>query len=244
MSAPSSATHEHMPMGNPGPLGLLGFIVTTAIDMYVVCGWVEEDFEAYIVAYGLMFGGWSQWVAGVLSIIKGDSYSGSLFGLYGGYWMAFGVQGIVAQDPTSTWHTAVMPKGVCGLKILIGVITFLYWTLAWRKSTILFLILPCVWMLLFLQAGYYGTGNEGALAMFGHRLRPTAIATVIATGIATVIATVVATVRPCSQARSGRRATLASWAACSPSTRERRTERHRSHRVWPPVVPLMTEDGL
>ena len=33
--------------------GLLSFIVTPMIDMYVTMGWLENGFEAYIVAYGV-----------------------------------------------------------------------------------------------------------------------------------------------------------------------------------------------
>ena len=166
------------------------------IDMYVTMGWVENGFEAYIVAYGVIrpqryeyghsntgqgmahtrtacaipsgfvYGGFTQWIAGILSVLRGDSYSGSLFTLYGGYWMAFGVVGMISADPTAEWAQeevkARMVHGIAGLKILFGVITFLYWTLSHRKTIILWLILPNVYMLLFLGAYSLLTGSEAA----------------------------------------------------------------------------------
>lgn len=99
-------------------------------------------------------------------MLRGDSYSGSLFTLYGGYWMAFGVVGMISADPTAEWAQeevkARMVHGIAGLKILFGVITFLYWTLSHRKTIILWLILPNVYMLLFLGAYSLLTGSEAA----------------------------------------------------------------------------------
>ena len=152
--------------GNPSPIGLFGFIVTTAIDMFVVMQWVEKEFELYIASYGLMFGGILQALAGILCLFKGDTYSAALFALYGGYWMSFGVHGIVLFTTFSPPEQ--INFALSALKALVGFITFLFWTLAHRKSLILWLILPCVYMLLFLQAAAYATNDNTTMKASGY----------------------------------------------------------------------------
>jgi uncharacterized protein len=76
-------------IGNPGPLGLLCFGMTTDMLMFVVTGWSEKPFEKYAIAYAAFYGGLGQFVAGILEIIKGNTFAGTAFASYGCFWMGW-----------------------------------------------------------------------------------------------------------------------------------------------------------
>lgn len=76
-------------LGNPAPLGLLCFGMTTLTLMYVEMGWAEIDFEMQIAALALALGGIGQVLVAIFEIIKGSSFSFAVFFCYGAFWIAW-----------------------------------------------------------------------------------------------------------------------------------------------------------
>jgi len=76
-------------LGNPGPFGLLCFGMTTNMLMFVITGWSEKQFETYAIAYAAFYGGFGQFVAGILEIIKGNTFAGTAFASYGCFWLGW-----------------------------------------------------------------------------------------------------------------------------------------------------------
>jgi len=75
---------EHHSVSNPGPLGLLGFGMTTVLLNLHNAGIVE--LSIVIVAMGLALGGAAQIVAGVSELRIGNTFGGTAFTAYGLFW--------------------------------------------------------------------------------------------------------------------------------------------------------------
>ena len=69
---------------NPGPLGLLGFGMTTVLLNLHNAGIIE--LSVVIVAMGFALGGAAQVVAGVLEFKLGNTFGGTAFTAYGFFW--------------------------------------------------------------------------------------------------------------------------------------------------------------
>ncbi|KAL6893224.1 GPR1/FUN34/yaaH family domain-containing protein [Trichoderma longibrachiatum] len=84
-------------IGNPGPLGLLGFALTTFCLGLYQCGAglpgsnplgnVGPDQAVFGVA--VFFGGMAQFVAGVMEFVLGNTFGCTLHCSYGAFWLAF-----------------------------------------------------------------------------------------------------------------------------------------------------------
>jgi hypothetical protein len=59
-----------MQLGNPAPMGLLAFGMTTAMLMFVEMGWAEVDFEVIVCGYAIFYGGVGQMLVGEFSFWK------------------------------------------------------------------------------------------------------------------------------------------------------------------------------
>ena len=80
-----------MAIGNPAPLGLLAFGMTTMLLMYVDMGWVEDEFQEMVIGYAFFYGGLCQLLVGIFELFRGSTFpfavSGrtELFGWDGGW---------------------------------------------------------------------------------------------------------------------------------------------------------------
>jgi succinate-acetate transporter protein len=73
-----------MAKANPGPLGLLGFGMTTVLLNLHNAGIIE--LSVAIVAMGFALGGLAQIIAGILEFRGGNTFGGTAFTAYGLFW--------------------------------------------------------------------------------------------------------------------------------------------------------------
>ena len=71
-------------VANPGPLGLLGFGMTTVLLNLHNAGFLP--LSIVIVAMGLALGGLAQIIAGVRELCQGNTFGGTAFTAYGLFW--------------------------------------------------------------------------------------------------------------------------------------------------------------
>ena len=71
-------------VANPGPLGLLGFGMTTVLLNLHNAGLMP--LSAVIVAMGLCLGGLAQIIAGIRELCQGNTFGGTAFTAYGLFW--------------------------------------------------------------------------------------------------------------------------------------------------------------
>ena len=72
--------------GNPGPIGLMGFGMTTLLLNIHNAGFTALD--GHILGMGLFVGGLAQVLAGMIELKKGKTFPGVAFTLYGFFWIS------------------------------------------------------------------------------------------------------------------------------------------------------------
>ena len=72
-------------LANPGPLGLMGFGMTTVLLNIHNAGFFP--ISAMILAMGLFYGGMAQIIAGILEFKKGNTFGMTAFISYGHFWL-------------------------------------------------------------------------------------------------------------------------------------------------------------
>lgn len=72
--------------GNPAPLGLLGFGLTTVVLNLHNAGFYELN--SMVLAMGLCYGGVAQIIAGVMEWKKGNTFATTAFVSYGFFWLS------------------------------------------------------------------------------------------------------------------------------------------------------------
>jgi len=135
--------------GNPAPLGLLGFGMTTVLLNLHNAGYYELN--AMILAMGLCYGGMAQIIAGIMEWKKGNTFATTAFVSYGFFWLSLVVlvllpkivPTVAATNDTAMaaylamWglFTAVMFLGTLwlnrALQVVFGTLTVLFFLLAY-----------------------------------------------------------------------------------------------------------------
>ncbi len=81
---------------NPGPLGLLGFGMTTILLNLANAGIV--DLSVVVVAMGIALGGFAQIVAGILEFKNNNNFGGTAFTAYGFFWLSLVIIWLLPKD--------------------------------------------------------------------------------------------------------------------------------------------------
>lgn len=112
-------------IANPGPLGLLGFGMTTILLNLVNVGLL--DFTIVIIAMGIAVGGLAQVVAGIFEFKKGNLFGATAFTAYGFFWLSFVIiktgLGSTASADLTTMGFYLLLWGIFTLFMTIGTIT-------------------------------------------------------------------------------------------------------------------------
>lgn len=77
---------KELKLANPGPLGLLGFGLTTVLLNLHNAGLIP--LSMVIIAMGIAMGGFAQIIAGVLEFKTGNTFGGTAFTSYGFFWLS------------------------------------------------------------------------------------------------------------------------------------------------------------
>ena len=158
-----SANSSEKKNANPGPLGLLGFGMTTVLLNLHNAGIIE--LSVVIVAMGLALGGAAQIVAGTSELRIGNTFGGTAFTAYGFFWWSLCIIWINPFKP------AINPadKVSMGFYLLLwGIFTLFMFvgTLSHNRITqIVFLSLAILFFLL--AAGDF-SGNHGITIFAGY----------------------------------------------------------------------------
>jgi hypothetical protein len=134
--------------GNPAPLGLLAFGLTTVLLNFHNAGFYEMN--SMILAMGLCYGGAAQIIAGIMEWKKGNTFATTAFVSYGFFWLSLVaiivlpkiIPGVIATNESSLatylvmWgiFTGVMFLGTIklsrALQFVFGSLTILFFLLA------------------------------------------------------------------------------------------------------------------
>jgi uncharacterized protein len=134
--------------GNPAPLGLMGFGMTTILLNLHNAGFIALD--TMILSMGIFYGGLAQIIAGVMEWKKGNTFACTAFISYGMFWLSLvglvtlpkaglglaGPSGLSVPFYLAAWgaFTAVLFIGTLrlnrALQVVFGSLTILFFMLA------------------------------------------------------------------------------------------------------------------
>jgi succinate-acetate transporter protein len=149
---------EEQKLANPGPLGLMGFGMTTILLNIHNTGMFPLG--SAILAVGIFYGGIAQIIAGIMEFKKGNTFGLTAFISYGSFWLTLVFILVVKSLP------GVSPAFMGWYLFLWGVFTFFMWFGTFGKNRILqfiFLSLTILYWLLAIR-DWFGATTIGTIA--------------------------------------------------------------------------------
>ncbi len=133
--------------GNPAPLGLLGFGMTTVLLNLHNAGFYELN--AMILAMGICYGGIAQIIAGVMEWRKGNTFATTAFVSYGLFWLSFVTMIVLTK---LGWGAASNDIAITAYLAMWGLFTLVMFIGALRLNRALQIVFATLAVLFFLLA--------------------------------------------------------------------------------------------
>ena len=157
--------------GNPAPLGLLGFGMTTVLLNLHNAGFYELN--SMILAMGICYGGAAQIIAGIMEWRKGNTFATTAFLSYGLFWLSLVTLIILAK---LGWGAPSNDTAMAAYLAMWGLFTAVMFVGTLRLNRALQIVFATLTILFFLlaigdftaaSAGFkHLTGYEGILCGF------------------------------------------------------------------------------
>jgi hypothetical protein len=132
-----------MKLANPAPLGLFGFATTTWLLSMVNAGWLPATTVPIVLAMAFAYGGTAQFAAGLMEMVKGNSFGFIAFCSYGAFWWSFALF-------AKFFSVGVPPAGVGWYLLAWGAFTFAMWLASFALNRAVFLVFLALWITFFL----------------------------------------------------------------------------------------------
>jgi len=138
--------------GNPAPLGLLAFGMTTLLLNFHNAGFYPMD--SMILAMGLFYGGLAQIIAGMMEWKKGNTFGVTAFTSYGFFWLS--LVGLIVLPEMAPGIKAAGPNPSMALLLIVwGVLTLALFLTTLKMSRALQIVFgSLVVLFLFLAIGH------------------------------------------------------------------------------------------
>src|SRR5213075_1306483 len=133
--------------GNPAPLGLLGFGMTTVLLNFHNAGFYELN--AMILAMGICYGGIAQVLAGMMEWRKGNTFATTAFISYGLFWLSLVALIVLTK---LDWGVATNDKAMSAYLLMWGLFTLIMFIGTLRLNRALQVVFGTLTILFFLLA--------------------------------------------------------------------------------------------
>ena len=139
---------------NSGPLCLIAFAAVTFMISLVNAKGVSSAVVPVIISTGLIIGGATQLVGGLIQLRTGNTLNGALFSTFGGFWVVLAAY--------LEWFSKAVPAAQVGhttglLLYTFAIVAAMFWLVSFRTTIASMLALTnLVVTLLLLAAGNYG----------------------------------------------------------------------------------------
>ncbi len=143
------------PVAPPSILGLFGLAGATMMLSTYILGWYgSPDSQLFLFPFVALFGGIAQFAAALWSFRARDGLAVAVHGLWGSFWIAFGILHLLYATGSLTSSTSGFSQEIGMWFVVAAMIT---WICAWAAGANSFVLLGT---LLFLAAG----STTGAIA--------------------------------------------------------------------------------
>jgi succinate-acetate transporter protein len=151
-----SVTQVKDTTGNPAPLGLLGFGMTTVLLNFHNAGFYELN--SMILAMGICYGGTAQIIAGIMEWKKGNTFATTAFISYGFFWLS--LVALILLPKIFPTVAATNETALCVYLAIWGVFTAVMFLGTLRLNRALQFVFASLTVLFFLLVAAKQTGNE------------------------------------------------------------------------------------
>ncbi len=175
-SAPSDGHHPETALaaaiGDPAPLGLACFGLTTVCLSVINAGWLSAAATPMVLAMALPVGGAVQIMAGMWAYRRGNTFVATTFSAYGAFWISFFLllQYFVPAIATTKGAPADAITGALGLYLFAWAIFTAYMLVAsfavGRAVAVVFTLLTATFLAL--AVGFWAGNNSGLHALGGY----------------------------------------------------------------------------
>lgn len=141
--------------GNPAPLGLMAFGMTTVLLNLHNAGFFS--LSTMILAMGIFYGGIAQIITGIMEWKKGNTFGTVAFTSYGLFWLT--LVGLLIM-PSLGWGTAADKGGLIAFYFMWGLFTSLMFVGTLKLTRALQVVFGSLAVLFFLLALRDITGSE------------------------------------------------------------------------------------
>jgi uncharacterized protein len=148
-------------IGDPAPLGLAAFALTTFVLSFFNAGLVSDKGVPVVLGLALAYGGIAQLLAGMWEFRNNNTFGATAFSSFGAFWISFFV---LEQFHASKIPTANLGKSVGLYLIAWGIFTTYMWVASFRVSVavnLVFLLLAATFFVL-------GIGNANGTESIVH----------------------------------------------------------------------------
>ena len=152
-------------LANPGPLGLLGFGLTTVLLNLHNAGLFPLD--TMILAMGLAYGGLAQVIVGVLECRKGNTFGTVAFSSYGLFWWSLVALLLLPKISFFSGLNAPTETAMAAYFIMWGLFTFGMFFGTLKKNRALQFVFGSLTILFFMLAARDLTGNVTLATLTG-----------------------------------------------------------------------------
>jgi len=142
-----SVTELRDTTGNPAPLGLLGFGMTTVLLNLHNAGFYELN--SMILAMGICYGGAAQIIAGIMEWRKGNTFATTAFLSYGLFWLSLVTLIVV---PKLGWGAASNDTAMAAYLAMWGLFTAVMFIGTLRLNRALQVVFATLTILFFMLA--------------------------------------------------------------------------------------------
>jgi uncharacterized protein len=133
--------------GNPAPLGLLGFGMTTVLLNLHNAGFYELN--SMILAMGICYGGAAQIIAGIMEWKKGNTFAATAFVSYGLFWLSLVTLVVL---PKTGWGVASNDTAMAAYLAMWGLFTAVMFLGTLRLNRALQVVFATLTILFFMLA--------------------------------------------------------------------------------------------
>ena len=151
--------------GNPAPLGLLDFGMTTVLLNLHNAGFYELN--TMILAMGICYGGTAQVIAGIMEWKKGNTFATTAFISYGFFWLS--LVALIVLPKIILTLTATNDKAMAAYLAIWGLFTGVMFIGTFRLNRALQVVFGTLTVLFFLLAyAHYAKPGEGFVHFAGY----------------------------------------------------------------------------
>lgn len=153
--------------GNPAPLGLSAFALSTFVLSLVNAGAMGASNDSVVVGLAMFYGGLIQLLAGMWELSLENTFGGLALGSFGGFWLSYGAISIPWFNIAASYDDPVEFQNVVGFYLLGWSIFTFGLSICTMKSTVMFFALFFLLAVTFLLLAIANLGKSAGCKTAG-----------------------------------------------------------------------------